>query len=260
MTQRSALVTGAARRIGAHIAKHLGNKGYHVFVHTHRSLEEAGDVVRRIAAAGGSAEVVRADIGSREEIDRLMRTVKSHPARLAVLVNNASLFEYDFPLAADLPLLRRSIDVHIVGPALLFEHLKDIAAADNDVTIVNMLDQKLRNLNPDYYSYTLGKMGLDGLTQIWQSAQIPHIRTFGILLGLTMISGRQSRENFDIASRSNPAMRAPRLEEIAALIDYFLEHKTLTGQTLALDGGASLVRRLRDVAFDAALHARGKAD
>lgn len=258
MTRRSALVTGASKRIGAHIAEHLGKKGYHVFVHTRRSVEEAVDVVGRIVKAGGSAEVVRADIGSRTETDRLMQTVKAHPAHLAVLVNNASLFDYDFPLSADLEILRRSIDVHIVGPVLLFEHLKDIAGADNDVTIVNMLDQKLGNLNPDYYSYTVGKMGLYGLTQIWQSAQIRHIRTFGILLGLTMISGRQSQENFDIASRSNPAMRAPRLEEITALIDFFLEHKTLDGQTLALDGGASLVRRHRDVAFDVALH--GKAD
>jgi NAD(P)-dependent dehydrogenase (short-subunit alcohol dehydrogenase family) len=255
MTQRAAMVTGGVKRIGAFIAKHLAKNGYHVFIVANRSTLDGANLVGEIANIGGSAELICADIGKLDDVNQLMQIVEKHSAPLSVLVNNASYFEYDAPFEVNFEILRKSIEVHILGPMILFENLKTIAKEDNNITIVNMLDQKLENMNPDYYSYTIGKIGLYGLTKIWQSMQNPYIRTFGILLGLTLVSGQQTAENFLVSSRSNPSGRPPNLEEITALIDFFIDNTMLTGQTIALDGGAHLTRRYRDVAFNSTVHA-----
>jgi NAD(P)-dependent dehydrogenase (short-subunit alcohol dehydrogenase family) len=254
VTGKSALVTGGTRRIGAYLAKHLAASSYHVFVHAHTAREEGKDLVRQIIDQGRSAQLVVADLGHATEVDSMMQQVLSHDQPLAVIVNNASYFEYDSPMRANEEILRKSIAAHVLGPFFIFEALKNYPS-DRQITIINMLDQKLENMNPDYYSYTIGKAALYGITKIWQSADLPNIRTFGILLGLTLASGEQSSENYEASRRSNPIGRSPQLGEIAGLIDFFIWNDTLPGQTLALDGGESLVPRLRDVAFDRRLHA-----
>jgi NAD(P)-dependent dehydrogenase (short-subunit alcohol dehydrogenase family) len=253
--KESALVTGGVRRIGAFLAQHLATRGYHVFVHAHTASEESKAFVQKIIADGGSAELVTADLGNAANVQDMMAAVLACETPLAVIINNASYFEYDFPSQANNEILQKSLAAHLYGPFYIFESLKN-RTSHNLLTIINMLDQKLENVNPDYYSYTIGKMGLYGLTKIWQSAELPNIRTFGILLGLTLTSGEQSKENYDISRRNNPLGRSPKLSEIASLIDFFLAYPTLQGQTFALDGGESLVPRLRDVALDPGLHGR----
>src|SRR5262249_33236181 len=157
---------------------------YHVFVHAHTARDEGNDLVRQVVDQGGSAQLVVADLGDASEVDNMMEQILSHDHPLAVIVNNASYFEYDSPLHANPDILRKSIAAHVLGPFFIFENLKK-SPSDRKITIVNMLDQKLDNWNPDYYSYTIGKAALYGITKIWQSAALPNIRTFGILLGLT---------------------------------------------------------------------------
>jgi NAD(P)-dependent dehydrogenase (short-subunit alcohol dehydrogenase family) len=253
VTTASALITGGGRRIGAFIAKHLASNGYHVFLHVNNSREEGRKLVEQIAGEGGSAQLLVAELGNEIEVDSMMRLALSHDARLSVIINNASHFEYDFPFHADVNILRKSIASHILGPFFIFENLRAVPP-EQSLTIVNMLDQKLENTNPDYYSYTIGKASLYGITKIWQSANLPNIRTFGILLGLTLASGEQSAENYDASRANNPMGRSPDLGEITSLIDFFICQKALPGQTVALDGGESLVPRPRDVAFDRRLH------
>jgi NAD(P)-dependent dehydrogenase (short-subunit alcohol dehydrogenase family) len=253
VTKRSALITGGGKRIGAFLANHLGAKGYHVLLHVNHSRETGADVVSEIINNGGSAQLLVADLARETEVRSMMATALSHEARLSIVINNASYFEYDFPFEGNLEILQKSLAAHVLGPYAIFECLRH-GNKGNSITIINMLDQKLESVNPDYYSYTIGKYSLYGMTKIWQSLNLPNIRVFGILLGLTLVSGEQSVQNYEVSRRSNPLGRSPKLTEISDLIDFFVECTSLPGQSVALDGGERLIPRPRDVAYDARLH------
>lgn len=246
------LITGAGRRIGAFIAIHFGRCGYHVFVHVHRSQEDGSRVIQAITAAGGSAALVVADLGKGDEIAAMMAAILETGDDLSVVVNNASYFAYDIAGRADPAVLEKSLDAHVRGPYTIFERLSR-SLPGRRLTFFNVLDQKLTNFNPDYYSYTIGKSGLFAMTRMWQAAEPPNHRVFGILLGLTLASSLQSAANYQRASRSNLLRRAVAPADITTAIDFFLANPELPGQTLALDCGESLVPRARDVAFDPAL-------
>ncbi len=286
VTRPAVLITGAGRRIGACLAEHFGRRGTHVFVHVHRSHEDGERVVERIVAAGGAATLVAADLGKADEIAAMVAAILATGDDLSVVVNNASYFDYDSAGRADMSVLEKSLDAHVRGPALIFELLTD-RLRGRRLAFFNLLDQKLVNFNPDYYSYTIGKSGLFAMTRMWQAAEplervqqkwkpvlrpdtrqnndieqdndskISHPalqhRVFGILLGLTLASSVQSPENYERASRSNLLQRAVAPADIAAAIDFFLDNPELPGQNLALDCGESLVPRARDVAFDPTL-------
>jgi NAD(P)-dependent dehydrogenase (short-subunit alcohol dehydrogenase family) len=252
VNQSAVLVTGAGRRIGAFIAEHFGRRNYHVFVHVHRSREDGTRIVERIVSAGGSATLVAADLGKADEIAAMVETILASGDNLETVVNNASYFAYDSAGRADAALLESSLDAHVRGPFAIFEALSH-RLPGKPLAFFNLLDQKLVNFNPDYYSYTIGKAGLFAMTRMWQAQEPPRPRVFGILLGLTLASNVQSPENYERASKSNLLQRAVTPADITAAIDFFLDNADLPGQTLALDCGESLVPRARDVAFDPGL-------
>ena len=179
----------------------------------------------------------------------MMAAILATGDELSVVVNNASYFAYDIAGRADPAALEKSLDAHVRGPAAIFESLTH-RLPGRRFTFFNVLDQKLINFNPDYYSYTIGKSGLLAMTRMWQAAEPAQHRVFGILLGLTLASSVQSPENYQRASRSNLLQQAVDPAEIAAAIDFFLDNAELPGQNIALDCGESLVPRPRDVAFD----------
>jgi NAD(P)-dependent dehydrogenase (short-subunit alcohol dehydrogenase family) len=168
---------------------------------------------------------------------------------VSVIVNNASYFQYDRPDAPDLDILKKSIDAHVTGPVLIFQCAVERMDKATGLTIVNILDQKVENINPDYYSYTIGKFALYGITQMWQAMPVPNLRVFGIMPGLMLRSGKQTEDNFQVAKDDNLLKRAPTTSDLCEMIEYLVNARGVPGQNIALDAGASLMRRLRDVAF-----------
>jgi NAD(P)-dependent dehydrogenase (short-subunit alcohol dehydrogenase family) len=180
---------------------------------------------------------------------RIFDSASADGGVVSVIVNNASYFQYDRPEAPDVNILKRSIDVHITAPVLVFECAIEKMNAEAGMTIVNILDQKVENINPDYYSYTIGKFALYGITQMWQAMPTPNLRVFGILPGLMLKSGKQTEDNFQIAKGDNLLERAPTTSDLCEMIEYLVNARGVPGQNIALDSGARLMRRLRDVAF-----------
>ncbi|MBR0692875.1 SDR family oxidoreductase [Bradyrhizobium lablabi] len=247
---RIALVTGAGRRLGAVIAQLLSRNGFKVIVHVNRSRTEGQAIVRRIVDDGGAAALVACDFSRPDRIPNFFGKIVEHHGMPELIVNNASAFSYDFPGKASAAILDTSLAVHVKTPFLLLELAYKSASRRRPVTVVNILDQKVVNLNPDYYSYTIGKCGLYAVTRLWQMNPTDRMRVFGILPGLLYPSGKQTARDFDRVKSDTVLRRNPSPEEIANTVLFFADNKSIPGQNLAVDGGESLVRRTRDIAYE----------
>ncbi len=249
----AALVTGAGKRVGAALATHLAWRGFHVLVHVNRSAAEGAALVEELISRGASAELVVCDLTDEAAICAMATRFMETPAPRHVLVNNASWFTHDFPGQGDAGNLDVSLAVHARAPYLLLEEAsKRIGASRLDV--FNILDQKLVAPNPDYYSYTIGKYALWGLTKCWRTALVGNMRVFGLLPGILLTSGEQSDENYETSRIANPLRRAIQIADLAAAIDLFIDTPAMPSQDLVIDAGESLMGRTRDVAFDAQTH------
>jgi len=238
---RTAIVTGGARRIGAALCRALAEDGWHLLIHCRRSTGEAEALAREL----GDAAVVGADLASPDAATRVMAALDGlPPARL--LVNNASLFAYDSADDFTVEGWEAHLAVNLRAPALLSQAFA--AQAEGGGLIVNLLDSKLAQPNPDFFSYTISKFGLAGLTELCARAWAERgIRVCGIAPSVTLVSGAQ--ENFDSVHALNPLRRGVRVEEIVAALRFLIATPTLTGQTLTLDGGQRFFALPRDVQF-----------
>jgi NAD(P)-dependent dehydrogenase (short-subunit alcohol dehydrogenase family) len=240
---KTAIVTGGARRIGAALVRALAEDGWHVLIHCRRSLGEA----EALAAELGNASVVAADLADPDAADTILSALEPlPPARL--LVNNASLFAYDSADDFTVEGWEAHMAANLRAPALLSRGFARLA--EPPAVIVNLLDAKLAAPNPDFFSYTVSKFGLAALTElharIWAARGI---RVCGIAPSVTLVSGPQSRDNFDAVHALNALGRGVRVEEIVAALRFILATPTLTGQTIALDGGQRFLGLARDVQF-----------
>ncbi|HEX8466579.1 MAG TPA: SDR family NAD(P)-dependent oxidoreductase [Allosphingosinicella sp.] len=238
---RTAIVTGGARRIGAALCRALAEDGWHLLIHCRRSIAEA----EALALELGNAAVVSADLASPGSADRVMAALDGlPPARL--LVNNASLFVNDSADDFTPEGWEAHLDVNLRAPALLSQAFA--ARAEGGGVIVNLLDSKLAAPNPDFFSYTVSKFGLAGLTELCARAWAGRgIRVCGIAPSVTLVSGAQ--RNFDLVHGLNPLGRGVGVEDIVAALRFIVATPTITGQTLTLDGGQRFLALPRDVQF-----------
>jgi NAD(P)-dependent dehydrogenase (short-subunit alcohol dehydrogenase family) len=240
---RTAIVTGGARRIGAALCRALSQDGWHVLIHCNHSTAEA----EALAAELANAATVSADLASAQAAERIMGALDGlPPARM--LVNNASRFAYDSADDFAVADWDAHLAINLRAPALLSQAFAALAGAGG--LIVNLLDAKLANPNPDFFTYTLSKMGLAGLTELTARSYAKRkIRVCGIAPSVTLVSGPQSRENFDAVHRLNALERGVRVEEIVAALRFIIATPTLTGHTITLDGGQRFLGLGRDVQF-----------
>ena len=247
---KGALVTGAGLRIGRALALALAADGYFVFVHYNRSAAGARTTVEAIAEAGGRAQAVRADLSSARQADALVGKCRARGVRLTCLVNNASLFKLDRAPSAKAVDFDLHMAINLRAPLLLSQALARQLPAGETGVIVNVLDQKLFNLNPDFLTYTLSKIGLGGLTTLLAQSFAPRLRVAGIAPGLTLRSGSQTDARFAEQHAANPLGGGVMTDELVRALRFILATPSYTGDTIVVDGGEHLTGRPRDIAFD----------
>lgn len=248
--QKVALVTGAAKRIGRMIALALAREGWDVAVHYRHSADEAATVVSEIAALGRRAVALACDLDNEEDVRALLpQAAAAFGQRVSCVVNNASLFEQDS--AADFSLAALDVHMHtnLAAPILLAQALHAATPADEQSVVVNLLDQKLFNLNPDFLSYTLSKAALHAATTMLAQALAPKLRVVGVAPGITLVSGDMTAEGFAKAHTMTPLGRSSTPEDIAAAVCFAASSPAMTGTTLVVDGGQHLIPLQRDVMF-----------
>ncbi|MCH8180080.1 MAG: SDR family oxidoreductase [Proteobacteria bacterium] len=251
---RAVLVTGAARRLGREIALALAAQGWDVAVHCRSSRAEAEATAADIRALGRRACVLCADLADEAAVRTLVPQAVAALGRLDAVVNSASAFEYDNAASFSYAMLERHLRANtapaIVLAQALAEHVTEHASAPSgppaDAAVVNLLDQKLWNPNPDFLSYTLSKAALEAATQLLALALAPRVRVLGVAPGLTLTSGWLQGEAFEQAHRLSPLGRSSSPQDVAATVAFALANRSMTGTTLLVDGGQHLQRFERD--------------
>ena len=253
----AALVTGGAARLGRAMALYLAQRGFDVAVHYHTNEEAAQDLVAEIEGMGRSAVAVQADLLDEGQTQRLLPEAARLLGRpLTVLVNNASVFEYDTVHSATKESWDRHIESNLRAPFVLTQALAAQApkAAQDDngepvaqALVVNMIDQRVRKLTPEFMTYTIAKMGLWAFTQTAAQGLAPDVRVNAIGPGPTLQGARQSEEHFAKQRESTVLGRGANTTDITAALGYFLDAPAVTGQLLCVDGGQHLGWQTPDV-------------
>lgn len=240
VTHKTALITGAGRRIGRALAEDLGAAGWRVAVHYHHSREEADDVVAAVKAAGGTGAAVQADLADAASVARLVPAAVAALGPLGLLVNNASIFERDDLASATLASWESHIAINVRAPFFLSQAFAAQVEKNTRGLIVNIIDQKVWNLTPHFASYTVSKTGLWTLTQTLAQALAPHIRVNAIGPGPTLPSPYQNQAQFDAQCARMPLGHGTTPAEICTALRFLLAARAMTGQMIALDGGEHL--------------------
>nr|WP_295888969.1 SDR family oxidoreductase [uncultured Devosia sp.] len=235
-----ALVTGAADRIGAAIARRLARNGWAVLVHYRSSADKADAVVADIRAAGGQAMAIQADLADRTQRGGLIEAARAVFGPLTLLVNNASLFERDSAADLDEVLWDAHFAVHAEAPAFLARDFAAQLPETQTGNIINIIDERVLDLSPAFFSYTLSKAVLWTMTRTLAQSLAPRIRVNAIAPGPTVPPPYASAEEYARRISELPLGRSANPEGIADGVVTVLSLAAMTGQMITLDGGAHL--------------------
>jgi NAD(P)-dependent dehydrogenase (short-subunit alcohol dehydrogenase family) len=236
---RTAIVTGAGKRVGAAIAGALVADSWSVVAHVHHDADEVADGARKVVA----------DLTDPQCAERIFAAAAGGPP-VRLLVNNAARFAWDGFGEFSADEFGAHMAVNVRAPALLIDRFAREQDGDEDALIVNLLDSKLAAPNPDYLSYTLSKQALAGLTELAARALAPRrIRVNGIAPGLMLRSSGQSEENFRAMHANNPLRRGVEPEDLIGALRFLIDAPSITGQVLVIDSGQRFLALDRDVQF-----------
>ena len=252
----TALVTGAGKRLGRAMALYLAQRGQDVAVHYSASAAEAEAVVAEIRAMGRRAVAVQADLLDEAQVETLVDRAAEALGPLTVLINNASIFEYDTVQTGTRRSWDRAMESNLRAPFVLMQGFakqcpKAVPDADGEPMaqglVVNMIDQRVHKLTPEFASYTIAKMGLWALTRTAAQGLAPDIRVNAIGPGPTLQGARQSAEHFARQRAATVLGRGAGPADIVAALGFFLDSPGVTGQMIAVDGGQHLAWQTPDV-------------
>ncbi|WP_445679857.1 SDR family oxidoreductase [Radicibacter daui] len=238
--RKNVLVTGAAKRMGAAIAQALADDGWSVAVHYNHSRDDAEALVRRLELQGKRAVALQADLANEAEVETLVSRAREELGPLTALVNNASLFKRDEALTVTRESWYAHMDVNLRAPFILSQEFALQVPEATGGAIVNIVDQRVLNLAPSFFSYTLSKAGLWTMTQTLAMALAPGVRVNAVGPGPTIQNERQSDQHFRAQWESTALERKVEPEEVCAAVRYLLSAPSVTGQMIAVDSGEHL--------------------
>jgi NAD(P)-dependent dehydrogenase (short-subunit alcohol dehydrogenase family) len=243
--QRSttALVTGAGRRLGRAIALDLAERGWSVGVHYHASAAEALAVVAEIEAKGGKAAAFAADLARMGAPEPLIESCAATLGPITCLINSAACYERDDIQTLDRDSWQAHLDVNLRAPIFLAQAVARRLPEGASGNIINLIDQKVLRLDPEFFSYTVAKSALWTATKMLAQALAPDIRVNAIAPGPVLPSLKQSEEEFARECRSTLLGHGVGPEEVTAAVRFLLETPAITGQMIALDSGQHLAWR-----------------
>jgi NAD(P)-dependent dehydrogenase (short-subunit alcohol dehydrogenase family) len=247
---RTVLVTGGSRRIGAAIVRALAKAGHRVVIHHHHAHDEdAVNLVQELDPSGERIATVVGDLAAPNAALAIIGAARNAMnGMIDGLVNCASVFEFDRPPTFDPDLLARLVPVNLAAPVALACALAEQEGLE-DGSVVNLLDQKVANLNPDFFSYTLTKVALEGATTMLAQALAPRVRVNAVSPGLTLPSGDQSESEFTSVASENLLRRPVPVAEVARAVEYLLTVPAVTGHNIFLDNGQRFLKREGDIMF-----------
>jgi len=250
------LVTGGSQRLGALLCRQFAQTGWQVWCHYQRSAQQAQALCAELRQLGVQARPIQADLADAAARRRMMDTILAETGPLHALVNNASSFEPDSAAAMDEAGARSQLEVNLLAPlalaGLMAQSLSKTLLPGEPVglrSVIHVLDQKVFNLNPDYFSYTVSKLALERSVALQAQALAPALRVCGVAPGLMFLSGPQLQANFDQACRVNLLRQATDPAQVAASCLFLADNPCITGVTLTVDNGQHLVPLPRDVMF-----------
>ncbi|MEY4883246.1 MAG: hypothetical protein RIS34_1100 [Pseudomonadota bacterium] len=250
---RTVLVTGAAKRLGREIALALAKDGWQVAIHYRDSLEDATKTVADCALLAGASAPFRANLANESAVRNLLPQVINHFGQVDAVVNSASTFEHDTAATFGFASMEKHMRSNAGAAILLAQALHTHVQARNrgegqpaSGVVVNLLDQKLWNQNPDFFSYTLSKAALEAATTMLALALSPEIRVVGVAPGLTLTSPLLTDEQFQARHQLSPLGRSSTPADVAATVKFALDNQSITGTTLLVDGGQHLMKFERD--------------
>jgi NAD(P)-dependent dehydrogenase (short-subunit alcohol dehydrogenase family) len=245
-----ALVTGAARRIGRAIALDLARHGWDLAVHYRSSAEAALGTAADARALGAEAKPFQADLADETAARALVPAVVARFGRIDAVVNNASMFEYDDAAGFSYAKMAAHLAAN-TAPAIVLANALAAELRGSSATgcVVNLLDQRLANPNPDYFSYTLSKAALQSATTMLAMALAPRVRVCAVAPGLTLTSPMIDAARLKKLKAAGPLQHGVEAPDIAHAVRFLLENPAVTGVTLLVDAGSHLVPMTRDFAF-----------
>ena len=246
MEANKIIITGAATRIGAAIAKSLSGPDVEIVIHYNNSKTKAEKLKRELIKNHTKVFLIKGDLSKEKDLNKIIKFSKSKLRYFDCLINNASLFENDNLRSFTSKSWAKHIDVNLKAPAYLTkEFAKNIRGKNNN--IINIIDQRVFKLTPFFFSYTLSKTGLYTLTKTSAMSLSPNIRVNGIAPGPTIKNKRQSEKHFKSQYLATPLKQQVNVNEICNAVDFFIKNSSITGQVLAIDSGQSLNWQTPDI-------------
>jgi NAD(P)-dependent dehydrogenase (short-subunit alcohol dehydrogenase family) len=239
MGTKAALITGSARRIGRAIAVHLAGEGWDIAAHYNTSREEALSLQAEVKAAGVECRLYAADLSDPAAADRLAEECMRDFPHASLLVNSASIFKKDTVATLSPSLWEEHLHINALSPILLTRAFHRLGKGQN--CVINMLDQKVTGVTPDFFSYTISKLALHNATRMLAMSLWPKTRVNGIAPGLVLRSGDQTEEQFRQVHNRTPLGVGPSLPEICRAVALLAETPSITGQVITIDGGRHLL-------------------